>query len=114
MGDIEAGRDATCSYHSKQFATDTQGVRDKYVGHRMKELGLGCVISLGAITYQCHQLLSASQLITPDYSGGLAESLRPNKRRQRLSLEATQGQIDGFFSQLPHKFHLGEVASVGY
>jgi len=29
------------------------------------------------------------------------------------ALEATQGQIDGFFSQLPYKCHLEEVASVG-
>ena len=29
------------------------------------------------------------------------------------ALEATQGQIDGFFSQVPCKFHLEEVASVG-
>jgi len=29
------------------------------------------------------------------------------------AMEATQGQIDGFFSQLPYKCHLEEVASVG-
>jgi len=29
------------------------------------------------------------------------------------SLEATQGQIDGFFSQLPYKCHQNRVASVG-
>ena len=29
------------------------------------------------------------------------------------ALEATQGQIDGFFSHLPYKCHLEEVASVG-
>ena len=29
------------------------------------------------------------------------------------ALEATQGQMDGFFSQLPYKCHLEEVASVG-
>ena len=29
------------------------------------------------------------------------------------ALEATQGQIDGIFSQLPYKFHLEEVASLG-
>ena len=28
-----------------------------------------------------------------------------------LALEATQGQMDGFFSQLLYKFHLEEVAS---
>ena len=28
-------------------------------------------------------------------------------------LEATQGQIDGLFSQLPYKCHLEEVTSVG-
>ena len=29
------------------------------------------------------------------------------------TLETTQGQIDGFFSQLPFKCYLPEVASVG-
>ena len=29
------------------------------------------------------------------------------------ALEATQGQMDGFFSQLPYKCYLEEVASVG-
>ena len=29
------------------------------------------------------------------------------------TLEATQGQMDGVFSQLPYKCHLEEVASVG-
>jgi len=29
------------------------------------------------------------------------------------ALEATQGQMDGFLSQLPYKCHLEEVASVG-
>ena len=29
------------------------------------------------------------------------------------ALEPTQGQMDGFFSQLPCKRHLKEVASVG-
>ena len=29
------------------------------------------------------------------------------------ALEATHGQMDGVFSQLPHKCHLEEVASVG-
>ena len=29
------------------------------------------------------------------------------------ALQATQGQMDGFFGQLPYKCHLEEVASVG-
>jgi len=29
-------------------------------------------------------------------------------------LDATEGQMDGFFSQLPYKCYLEEVASVGY
>ena len=33
--------------------------------------------------------------------------------RERAALEATQGQMDGFFSQFPYKFPLEEVASVG-
>ena len=31
----------------------------------------------------------------------------------RAALEATQGQIDGFFSQLPYKCHQNRVAHVG-
>ena len=31
----------------------------------------------------------------------------------RTVLEATQGQIDSFFSQLSYKYHLEEVASMG-
>jgi len=34
-------------------------------------------------------------------------------RRCIATLETTQGQIDGFFSQLPFKCYLPEVASVG-
>jgi len=33
--------------------------------------------------------------------------------RRASALEATQGQMDGFFSQLSYKCHLEEVASVG-
>ena len=36
-----------------------------------------------------------------------------NRRRHSLgtsALEATQGQMGGFFSQLPYKYHLEEVA----
>jgi len=32
---------------------------------------------------------------------------------REAALEATQGQMDGFFSQLPYKCYLEEVASVG-
>jgi len=32
---------------------------------------------------------------------------------RKTTLETTQGQIDGFFSQLPSKYYLPEVASVG-
>ena len=30
-----------------------------------------------------------------------------------LALKTTQGQMDGFFSKLPYKCHLEEVAAVG-
>ena len=33
--------------------------------------------------------------------------------RRQAALEAAQGQMDGSFSQLPYKYHLEEVASVG-
>ena len=31
----------------------------------------------------------------------------------KAALEATQGQMDGFFSQLPYKCHIEELAPVG-
>ena len=34
------------------------------------------------------------------------------KCKAMATLGATQGQIDGFLSQLPYKYHLEEVASV--
>ena len=36
-----------------------------------------------------------------------------NAENHVTRLEATQGQMDGLFSQLPYKCHLKEVASVG-
>ena len=36
-----------------------------------------------------------------------------NKQVSKTALKATQGQMDGFFGQLPFKCHLEEVASVG-
>ena len=49
------------------------------------------------------QSLPAGQLRVAAYVGS---SKNP-------TLEATQGQIDGFFSQLPYKCHQNRVASVG-
>ena len=40
-------------------------------------------------------------------------SLDSGERIYASALEATQGQMDGFFSQLQYKCHLEEVASVG-
>ena len=37
----------------------------------------------------------------------------PEQKVLNHTLEATLGQMDGFFSQLPYKCHLEEVASVG-
>ena len=42
-----------------------------------------------------------------------AESMRTLRERSRPTLETTQGQTDGFFSQLLFKFYFTEVASVG-
>ena len=42
--------------------------------------------------------------------------VRPDREVVQLpptTQEATQGQLDAFFSQLLYKFHLEEVASVG-
>ena len=37
----------------------------------------------------------------------------PFALRLKATLETTQGQMDGFFSQLPNKCYLEEVTSVG-
>jgi len=37
----------------------------------------------------------------------------PPRERLQAALEATQGQMYGFFSQLPYKCYLEKVASVG-
>ena len=42
-----------------------------------------------------------------------AVTLSKGEIEVRSALEATQGQIDSFFSQLPYKCYLKEVASVG-
>jgi len=38
---------------------------------------------------------------------------RPPAQGPTSALEATHGQMDGFFGQFPYKCHLEEVASVG-
>ena len=43
--------------------------------------------------------------------GSLSIDLKTNVRK--TALEATQGQNDSFFSQLPYRRHPDEVASVG-
>ena len=43
---------------------------------------------------------------------GMDKALRPTGTTL-ATLEATQGQIDGFFSQLPYTCHQNRVASVG-
>ena len=40
-------------------------------------------------------------------------SRRRGLRGAQPALEATQGQNDSFFGQLPYKYYLEEVASVG-
>jgi len=52
--------------------------------------------------------------ITCTSSALLGATLRPLDRTAPCpALEATQGQIDGLFSQLPYKCHQNQVASVG-
>ena len=41
------------------------------------------------------------------------EPLSPTAYPESAALEATQGQMDDFFGQLPYKCHPEEVASVG-
>ena len=44
---------------------------------------------------------------------GSAVNTLPDGCEEAATLEATQVQIDGFFSQLPYKCHQNRVASVG-
>ena len=54
-----------------------------------------------------------------NHSEGYADLCSPDIRELRdhlpckSALEATQGQMDGFVSQLPYNCHIEEVASVG-
>ena len=54
-----------------------------------------------------------SQLSVGYGAGWRIRAPTPTARRYPPALEATQGQMDGFFSQLPYTCHLGQVASVG-
>jgi len=58
-----------------------------------------------------------AQLVHGGRPGDMTDPLDGNKaaalRSQVTTLEATQGQIDGFVSQLPYKYYIEEVASVG-
>jgi len=58
--------------------------------------------------------------VNPRHGAALSSAIR-GLHPQRVyapppdtALEATQGQMDDFFSQLPYKCYLEEVASVGY
>jgi hypothetical protein len=44
---------------------------------------------------------------------GLCKRCQKHRHVERPTLETTQGQMDGFSSQLPFKYYLPEVASVG-
>jgi len=50
---------------------------------------------------------------TPSSLIGSCDEHSPPSHLIETALEATQGQIDSFFSQLPYKSYLEEVASVG-
>jgi len=59
-----------------------------------------------------------ARALRPDviiFLGDLIDGARrsPSHSHFRAALEATQGQIDGVFSQLPYKCYLEEVAFVG-
>jgi len=69
--------------------------------------------------------LSDTRVYEPQIRARLGTSRHPGRLRRpscRVSgfkahcstLESTQGQIDGFFGQLPYKCHQNRVASVGY
>ena len=74
-----------------------------------------------SLTHSLTLSLSLSLSHSPPLSLSLDRARTPPRRssgpRARLrcpsSLETTQGQMDGFFGQLPYKCYLEEVASVG-
>jgi len=61
------------------------------------------------------KLCGPSSFAERDHPGCVVLAHVPEKLLpvRRTVLKATQGQIDGFFSQLPYKCNLEEVASVG-
>ena len=84
------------------------------------------VISL--ITGVIRSQLITDLLITQSYPAGVGLPQRPDllalppvrdgachpgNPNPETALEATQGQMDGFFSQFPYQCYLEEVASVG-
>ena len=71
---------------------------------------------LRRLVFKAHRLLYHSTLgsIVIKKEKKILEQSNAREREQLVSaLEATQGQIDGFFSQLPHKCHQNRVAFVG-
>ena len=69
----------------------------------------------GAYRYPCSAARSASRTPPPSTTGtGRSWQAEVEDRRKKggATLEATQGQMDGFFSKFPYKCHFFEVASV--
>ena len=68
------------------------------------------VLGGGAFSYERGTPVVPSNVFygEPSYTAGY----RGMSGRENPALQATQGQMDAFFSQLPYKCHLFEVASV--
>ena len=68
----------------------------------------------GAYRYPCSAARSASRTPPPSTTGRSWQAgVEERRKKGGATLEATQGQMDDFFSQLVCKCHLPEVASVG-
>ena len=81
------------------FGTGSLGFRNSVFGFWVSGLGIWCKGFEG-------DLKGASA------PGPSTEDERVNRTAVDTALEKTQGQIDGFFSQLSFKCYLPEVASV--
>ena len=73
---------------------------------------------LGALLMACAgsgvELTEEQSEHMPDFGDPkVSETPHCTPPRLNTALEATQGQMDGFFSQLPYKCHQNRVASVG-
>ena len=73
----------------------------------------GLALILSGVKAQGRTYTPASVRRAIENTASQVEQIEPWALGTKPTLEATQGQIDGFFGQLPYKCHQNRVASVG-